>query len=126
MNWDDVPGMKGPPGPRPPSYVEAHFDTFVVYRPVDACMFCLRAVSEEGFAAPEGEYICPHVRKAALEDLMMKIERSEVELKFAAQTTTLKNGVVQVTLGWAVPTRTAAQPGPEASQKNEHALPKRL
>lgn len=78
-----------------------HHDTFVTYRPAHLCTFCKKITAKEDFEAPENDdYLCPHVRRTALEDVMNKVSQGEA-VNLGMETTTLMSGLVQVTMTWA-------------------------
>ncbi len=98
--WAEHEGFRGPntnvvkPG-------RIHYDTFVVFRPYYLCGACKKVMAQDDFQHPEDDdYVCPHVRRAALEKVMDKIIAGTAQ-KFSMDQLVMESGVVQVTLVWA-------------------------
>lgn len=73
-------------------------EVFVIWRPWESCNRCWTAVKMEKLTLPdEGDYVCPHTRMSEYKGLLKK--RSQGLCEFPAhESTTLKNGVIQVSV----------------------------
>lgn len=73
-------------------------EVFVIWRPWESCDRCWTAVKMEKLTLPEdGDYVCPHTRMSEYKELLKR--RSQGLCEFPAhESTTLKNGVIQVSV----------------------------
>lgn len=101
--WDAIDGMRGP-NAQGPQITGVFQDTFVTYRPLNACRYCQKKIDiemeTEGYEPPLEEVICPHVRRDELNTLLSRGVKQEVT-GITMTPTTLPSGVVQVTVMWA-------------------------
>lgn len=101
--WDTIDGIHGP-NPGVPRVKAVHHATFVTYRPFESCRFCRKkfddAAEKDGYEAPTEEYLCPHVRKNELDELLARGVRNEV-VDIRMNTNVLPSGIVQVTVMWS-------------------------
>lgn len=81
--------------PEPWDYDHA---VFVIWRPWDSCNRCWADFKAEKLQLPEeGDYVCPHTMMKEYKELLKK--RTQRLCEFAAyEATTLKNGVIQVSI----------------------------
>lgn len=103
----------GPPlaAPRAPRIRALRRDVFVIYRPLNHCPFCQRQIYPNPnldtgqmpplLEDPGVEYLCPHVRRTAYQELLDQEVRKEVNI-LTSDMTTLSNGTVQVVVSWAI------------------------
>lgn len=82
----------------PPQPYDFDHEVFVIWRPWESCNRCYVAIKQDKLVLPEdGDYVCPHTRMAAYKELLKK--RSQGLCEFPAhEATTLKNGVIQVSV----------------------------
>lgn len=98
-----TPELKSPLGQgsdraAPPQPYDFDHEVFVIWRPWESCNRCWVDIKQEKLKLPDdGDYVCPHTRMAAYKKLLKK--RSQGVCEFPAhESTTLKNGVIQVSV----------------------------
>lgn len=80
-------------------------EVYVIWRPYSACFRCmskLRAKPPQLELPDDGDYVCPHTRLAAYKNILS--ERATGVVRFTSyESTTLKDGTIQVSVGLARP-----------------------
>lgn len=80
-------------------------DVYVIWRPYNTCFRCmskLRAKPPQLELPDDGDYVCPHTRRTAYRTILA--ERAAGVVRFTSyESTTLKDGTIQVSIGLARP-----------------------